>query len=150
MGLHHKNKQHGAQKQADKKAFAENRQHGSGLYVFKNALKNATLTLPKEAKDLKGNKITEIPIGGEFVGDDYFMMLVRQHECRLVSVLEEPKKENMNEEKLILDQPETVTQAGIVEQVVKKTEKKKLNEQPEEVGDVLLNDDPTSGIEILN
>ena len=58
------------------------------------------------------------------------------------------------EETLILDQPDQVTTAGKVEHVVKKpSKKKKLNETmpPEDPqnNEVLLNDAPIDGVEIL-
>jgi hypothetical protein len=53
----------------------------------------------------------------------------------------------MSEEKLILDQPDTVTDEGKVEHVVSK-KKKKLNETKstgEQQPDVLLNEGPIEG-----
>ena len=150
---HHKKKVHRIQRIADKKAQRDYAQQGKGLYVFRNIHKEASINLPKPAKDVNGKVITEVLPQGEFIGDDYFMMLVHQHECRLVRIIENPKKDGeiMQEEKLILDQPSIVKAEGVVEHVVKKPKEKKLNETPvdEPASDVLLNDDPLSGIEIL-
>jgi hypothetical protein len=61
---------------------------------------------------------------------------------------------NMSEEKLICDQPDRVTSAGTVEHVVVK-KNKKLNEQERETEggkpqpDVLIVENPLSGVEIL-
>ena len=71
-------------------------------------------------------------------------------------------EETLNEEKLILDQPERVTTEGVIEQVVKsplaannlaakngiKPAKKKLQEQKPDAG-VLLVEDPLEGVQIL-
>ena len=60
----------------------------------------------------------------------------------------------MLEQKLILDQPDRVTQEGTVESVVPQPKQKKTKNEsrtsktPEP--EVLLTEDPMSGVEILN
>ena len=61
----------------------------------------------------------------------------------------------MLEQKLILDQPDRVTNEGTVENVVQQQPKKKVKQnesrQPKPAQpDVLLNEDPMAGVEILN
>jgi hypothetical protein len=108
--------------------------------------------LPKPAAN--GQKY--VRPGDEFQGDSYFMEMVKTNQVRLVRTLITPEQERgtkMNEEKLICDQPDIVTTQGKVEHVVV-TEKKPLNEsgkkqeatsQPE----VLINEDPLAGVDIL-
>jgi hypothetical protein len=166
------------ERMTDNKARMEYYQQGKGSYVFRNH-RPSSLSLPKPAKLVTGETTKEIQGGQEFIGDDYFMSLVRTNEVRLVRTLEEPKKteapqpevlkeaveaqpakpavgkeENMNEEKLIVDQPDRVTNEGTVEQVRKPGQDKgvKLNEgqpQTDQGNDVLLNDSPIDGVEIL-
>lgn len=120
-----------------------NAMHGEGLYLFKNSL-NAELTLPRPTKS---GKRTVGP-KQEFQGDNYYMQLVQQGHLRLIKVLQTPEQERqIMEQKLILDQPDTVTTKGKVEHVVdEETPKAKLNEadnQPD--SDVLLNEGPVDG-----
>jgi len=145
------------QRMADLKARTEYYQHGEGLYVFRNKT-GGTLELPKPTPSGR----THVGADQEWQGDNYYMKLVQAHEAVLVKVLLTPdqtmamkkeKEKPMNEEKLILDQPERVTQEGTVEQVVQDEKKKKpLNETPAEgqpQGDVLINEDPMEGVDIL-
>jgi hypothetical protein len=63
----------------------------------------------------------------------------------------EERKEEMD--KLILDQPDCVTQKGKVEHVLVQPTKKPLNEvmpqDPSQPGDMLINEDPMDGVEII-
>lgn len=134
-----------------RKKKLEHHLKGEGLYVYRNASK-ADLMLPKPAAN--GQKY--VRPGDEFQGDSYFMEMVKTNQVRLVRTLITPEQERgtkMNEEKLICDQPDIVTTQGKVEHVVV-TEKKPLNEsgkkqeatsQPE----VLINEDPLAGVDIL-
>lgn len=130
---------------------------GEGHYIYRNSSKS-TLLLMKPAFD--GRK--EIPPGDTWEGDSYFIGLVKMGDARLVEQIKTPESEQnmLNEETLILDQPDTITTAGKVEHVVEedgleishkislKNKKKKINEQPTEEG-VLLTEDPLEGIQIL-
>jgi hypothetical protein len=133
----------------------ENDFKGEGLYVFRNASK-ADYMLPKPAKN--GAKV--IKPGQEFQGDSFFMELVKTNQIRLVKTLITPEQERgLMEDKLILDQPDTVTTEGKVEHVVVSPTAKPLNEQEKpccgscgcSVGskDVLINEDPMDGVDIL-
>lgn len=135
---------------------------GEGLYLYRNRNVAASLALPKPTS--KGQ--TTIPPKGEWEGDNYYMDLVRRHEAILVKEIktpeqtrkEQPKEENLMEStKLILDQPDRVTTEGTMEQVVSSgsnsKKKKKLNESPqgdEKAKEVLLVEDPLSGVQIIN
>lgn len=124
---------------------------GNGLYLYQNSNAHAELTLPRPTKS--GKRV--IAPNGSFQGDDYYMQLVRTGMLRLVEVLQTPEQEktvqqeenNMNEstEKLILDQPETVTTNGPVEHVVSNSEthEQPLHEStPQPKQPVLLNEAP--------
>lgn len=131
----------------EKKRIVEHRQHGEGLYVFRNRNAAASLELPKPARD--GRKWVEA--GGTWEGDDYFFSLIPR-EAVLVKSLSEPKKEDYKmEEKLILDQPEQVTKSGRVEHKV--LEDLPLNEESPEgeskEKERLLTEDPLAGVTII-
>jgi hypothetical protein len=131
---------------------------GNGLYVYENNTKG-TLKLPKPTASGK------IVVGPkeQFQGDSYFMSLVKPpiNMLKLIKVISQNLPEtqtlvesNMNEQKLILDQPDRVTSEGTVEQVVKQPNEKKLNDSVEKKSvtqnnEVLLTEDPVDGIEIV-
>lgn len=129
----------------------ENALKGEGLYLYRNST-NADLKLPKPTS----SGVRVVGPKKEFQGDNYYMQLVRAGLLTLVKELQSPninenvevlKEEKMSEEKLILDQPDTVTEEGKVEHVVSK-KKKKLNETKsaeEQQPDVLLNEGPIEG-----
>lgn len=126
----------------------ENALHGEGMYLYRNNT-NADLALPRPTR----SGIRSVGPGKEFQGDNYYMQLVKQGMLRLVKELQSPNQQNVNEsevkmqEKLILDQPDIVTEQGKVEHVVSKPAKK-LNETQGEEGkqpEVLLNEGPVEG-----
>lgn len=141
---HKSNRYERTQEQVARKAKAL---HGEGLYVFRN--RSGELNLPKPAKDGR-NKIGPHK---EFEGDSYFLEMVRKNELILVKTLITPEqeRENMSEQKLILDQPDKVTNEGTVEHVISNPAKQLQEQQPaqEEVKDVLLSEDPVDGVEII-
>ena len=121
---------------------------GTGHYIYQNKM-DAHLTLPKPALD--GRKV--VPPKGRFEGDSYFMQLVRPPNGLLLFI-EEIKKEDtkMEEKKLILDQPDMVTEKGTVEHVLDNTVPvQKINDSVDnkKKPDVLLNEGPMDGIEII-
>jgi len=140
--------------QANKEYYA-----GAGRYIFENNT-SGDLELPKTASN--GNKWVQK--GGQFTGDSFFLKMVPQ-ELKLVSVLVDANQENINEateSKLILDQPDTVTQSGKVEHVVKSQEDTQLNDSTENKDEhegscscetcadqMLLNEDPMDGVDII-
>jgi hypothetical protein len=122
---------------------------GDGLYLFENP-SDADLTLPRPTKA----GVRRVGPKGRFQGDSYYLGLVRSHELRLVEILQTPEAERQAmEKKLILDQPDTVTEAGRVERVLPAPKPAALSEggQGEEQPkpDVLLTEDPMSGVEII-
>jgi hypothetical protein len=128
--------------------------HGEGLYLYKNNTAG-TLILPKPTSNGK----TRVESGQEFEGDNYYMSLVQANSLRLVRELISPEQERqqkmLNEEKLILDQPPTVTNKGVVEHVAvdsqaeKQVENLQEGKPQENKNEVLLNDDPLDGVTIL-
>lgn len=141
------------EKQAAREQLRQRALAGEGKYLFQNK-PGAELFLPKPANDGR----TRIPANGTFEGDSYFFGLVRTNQIKLIKELEitpPPVEETpMLEQKLILDQPDRVTQEGTVESVVPQPKQKKTKNEsrtsktPEP--EVLLTEDPMSGVEILN
>lgn len=134
-----------------KKEYIEYHQKGDGLYLFKNKSSFASLELPKISKD--GKKWIEP--NGTWQGDNYFFKMVPK-EAILVKTISEPepsKQENkMEENKLILDQPDQVTEKGKVEHIVPNSELKLNENTPQEENETkekLLTEDPLSGVTIL-
>jgi len=141
------------EKIASKKEKIDYHQKGTGRYVYKNK-SSGTLNLPKAG--LNGEK--HVPVGGEWEGDSYFMYMVGK-EATISRILESPERkvkpakpeETMSEEKLILDQPDQVTDQGKVEHVCCDPQKQ-LNEgcpNEEDKKDVLLREDPLDGVKII-
>lgn len=141
------------EKKENQAKFLENAMGGEGLYLYQNNTK-ADLTLPRPTH----SGIRQLAPNAQFQGDNYFMQLVRAGHLRLIKELQSPAQQralneaaNMND-KLILDQPDRVTNQGKVEQVVQPTAPQKLNEsdkQPQT--DVLLNEGPVdNGFVILS
>lgn len=134
----------------ERKKHMQNVTSGNGLYLFRNNT-DSEMTLPRPTK----SGLRFVGPRKEFQGDNYYMQMVRSGLLRLVEVLQTPEQQaaaeakslnegNMNEERLILDQPDVFTEKGKVEHVVN-TQKpaKKLNEKADEQDeDVLLNESP--------
>jgi hypothetical protein len=114
--------------------------HGEGLYLYENNT-DATLTLPRPTK----SGVRVVGARKQFQGDNYYMSMVPIY-LRYIKELQSPQQERqaMNEQKLILDQPDTITHKGKVEHVVdKQSPSQKLNEQGgDDQGDILLNEGP--------
>ena len=121
---------------------------GEGLYLYENN-SDADLTLPRPTKS--GRR--EIGPREQFQGDDYYLQLVRTGNLRLIKELQSPNQEEIvtenKEEKLILDQPDTVTTEGTVENVAQPQQPCNQgdaccggqdNQQPQP--DVLINESP--------
>lgn len=122
--------------------------HGEGIYVYENRSEHADLQLPKPT--IGGKRF--IAPKEQFQGDNYFMSMVQRNELKLIRTIQEPQKEKlMNENKLILDQPDQVTAAGKIEHVVEtlKCTPKSCTTETTKRDDVLLTEDPMSGVEIL-
>lgn len=116
---------------------------GSGKFVFENNTKG-DLYLPKDRQDSarSGMNRRMVRKGERFVGDDYFMFMVKSHELRLIEEVKE-----VVAEKLITEQPPVVTHQGAVEYVQGET---KFNEQrPAVEEDVLLTEEPLGGVKVV-
>ena len=131
---------------------------GAGRYIFEN---NTTgdFQLPKPAM----NGASWLRKDAQFTGDSFFLKLVPS-DLKLISVLVDANQLNINEStesKLILDQPDTVTQSGKVEHV-ESQEDTQLNDSTENKDEhegscacetcsdqMLLNEDPMSGVDII-
>jgi len=129
---------------------------GSGLFVFENNT-NADLKLPK----ITQSGTRSIGARQRFQGDSYYLSWVGPP-LGLLKLVEEiiPKdnstkktEENrtMNENKLILDQPDIVTTKGKVEHVVSQPNQilSDSNLNGETSPEVLLNEGPLDGVEIF-
>ncbi len=122
----------------------ENDMHGEGLYLYENH-SEADMTLPRPTK----SGLRSVGPKSQFQGDNYYMQMVRNGHLRLIKELQSPEqeraaREEAMEDKLILDQPETITEHGEIEHVINaNTPVQKLHEddnQPQT--DVLLNEGP--------
>lgn len=130
-----------------KKKLIQYHQGGTGVYRFRNRSSVASLELPKTSMD--GKKW--IQPNETWEGDSYFLSMVPK-DAILVETISAPKKENNMTEKLILDQPDTVTTAGKVEHMVPQDELSLTEGNPKDeiqVKDKLLNEDPLSGVTII-
>jgi hypothetical protein len=129
---------------------------GEGVYVFENNTKG-DLQLPKPP--IKGGvrvgSMTLIPRGTRFEGDSYFLSMMRTNELRLIETLitpEEQRKLTMHQEqKLLLNQPDRVTDKGTVEQVIPAPQQTLNEGQPalKSNPEILINEDPMAGVEIV-
>jgi len=143
---------------ADKKINQKNKfirdMSGSGVFVYENNT-DADLNLPKPTST--GTRT--IGPRKRFQGDSYYLTWVGSPMNLLrfieeivpkdnpLKTLNESETNKMSDNKLILDQPETVTSQGQVEHVV-------VNESPdqdssEKKTEILLNESPIEGLEII-
>lgn len=142
---------------------------GGGVYVYQNSSKAAELTLPRPTH----SGLRKVEPGAQFQGDDYFMQMVKTGDLRLIEVLQTAEQEKaalaeesrlleestkpclpcntkgacMSEEKLIVEQPDTVTDKGTVERIVEGSSPKKKkplreSEDKKPQVDILLNESP--------
>jgi hypothetical protein len=141
----------------------KNNMTGSGIYVYENNT-DADLTLPKPT----ASGVRSVSPRNRFQGDSYYMNWVGPP-MNLLKLVEEilPKTNptntnvdpivneecNMNQKKLILDQPDTVTNQGKVEHVLvdENSAIQPINDATDSSpkADVLLNESPLDGLEII-
>lgn len=119
---------------------------GGGVYVYENSSPHAELSLPRPTR----SGVRKIGPKQQFQGDSYYMQLVRTGMLRLIEVVQSEEQEREvllaeQEQRLITDQPDRVTNKGKVENVVDKgTSKQKLHESGNQsLPDVLLNEGPS-------
>lgn len=128
---------------------------GDGEYLFCNNTRGELTLLKKPIKSPIPMNPCLIPIGQTFVGDSYFLNMMRSGEVRLIEVLKPAASERtdiMEEKKLILDQPSRFTNQGQTEHVAptdgpKPLVENKPTQQP--AVDKLITEDPLEGVEIL-
>jgi hypothetical protein len=138
------------ERKENNRAQIENALHGEGLYLYENNT-NADMTLPRPTK----SGLRAVGPREQFQGDNYYMQMVKVGHLRLIKELQSPNaneattnEENLmnspQDEKLILDQPDMVTEQGQVEHVqATPVPAQPLNEgdnQPKP--DVLINESP--------
>ncbi len=134
-------------------------QKGLGLFLFKNRNKEASLQLPKISFDGK----RWVGPNETWQGDSFFLKMIPKEAILVETLLspnEEKQKENNMEERLILDQPDQITNDGKIEHVVssqdiveinentKKRKKRNKNESNLETNK-LLTEDPIAGVTII-
>lgn len=143
-----------AEKKLERNTRLEEALHGEGVILYRNHTKS-DINLPKPANN--GQKW--IGPGKEFQGDTYFRQLVGKGGLSEVRIIIDPNaKANsermiMEEEKLMLDQPDRVTVAGTVETIIQKPKVQKINETTPQKNlkqESLIVEDPMGGVEILN
>jgi hypothetical protein len=114
---------------------------GTGSFIFVNCTKG-DFYLPRPTKS--GKRI--VKFGEEFEGDSYYMFLLKTGELRIVrEVQDETKllKETSMSEKLLTEQPPTVTHDGKVEYVVTEEDNEKKKK------DKLLSEKSLEGVKLL-
>ncbi len=123
--------------------------HGKGVYIYENKL-NSDLMLPKHTLD--GQKM--IRPKQSFRGDSYFLEMVRIGQLKLLKCIDNGEAKIMNENKLILDQPDIVKSCGKVEHVQASKPNIPLNDSNQNNKEstqekVLLTEDPAGSIEVI-
>jgi hypothetical protein len=136
-----------------KRQKRENALKGDGEYRFVN---NTRGDLTLEKPPISGKN--PVPVGQTFVGDNYFLRMMKTGDIRLVEVIKPAqceRKEIMPEQKLMLDQPSRFTNQGQTEHVVpdNKAAKPLVENQPNQpnkkAANTLITEDPLEGVEIL-
>jgi len=127
---------------------SKNESSGKGMYLYENNT-NSDLLLPRLT--LENQKL--IRPKQRFKGDSFFLELVRNKMLKLVKVIDNGEDKIMNENKLILDQPDIVKPAGKVEHVQAKNPSISLNDNVDNSQQnqekVLLTEDPVGSIQIV-
>lgn len=138
----------------------KNSMSGSGVYIYENN-SDADLSLPKPTE----SGVRVVGPRKRFQGDSYFMSWVGSpmNLLKLVEVvvpqltreqiLNQKEEAEMAENKLILDQPDTITHGGKVEYVLAEDPTVRHlhdNVDPaKKTPEVLLTEDPLDGVEII-
>lgn len=127
---------------------------GSGIYLYENNT-SGDLRLPKATESGVSKIGPKGSPSGKFQGDSYFMKWVGapMNLLKLVEVIVPQKlkgENNMNNQKLILDQPDTITTQGKIEHVVvEQPVAHKLESPVQAPKDTLITEDPLDGVEII-
>lgn len=139
-------------KQQKKQCNIDNRNNnlnGTGVYIFQN-ITSGDFMLPK--KSLEGKKMVKTK--EQFQGDSYFLKFVGppNNLLKMVRRIEETNERATNmTDKLILDQPDQITNQGKVEHVIADTQKAiiKENDANKNQDNVLITENPIDGLEII-
>ena len=127
---------------------SKNELSAKGIYLYENNT-NSDLLLPRLT--LENQKL--IRPKQRFKGDSFLLELVRNKMLKLVKVIDNGEDKIMNENKLILDQPDIVKPAGKVEHVQAKNPSISLNDNVDNSQQnqekVLLTEDPVGSIQIV-
>jgi hypothetical protein len=120
---------------------------GTGSYLYQN-ITGADLILPRATKE--GKRF--VGPREQFIGDSYFKNI---KELVCLKEIQEMSTEQPQENKLILDQPETYTDDGMVEFVEKKAPNQKpLNEnkgkKKDEGKKTLLTEQPVGSVRLIS
>lgn len=110
------------------------------LFVYKNFNRDE-VKLPEPNRE--GQYI--ISPNGEFTADSRYFSLLKLGRLKLIREVEQ---QIMPKEKLITEQPPTVTNAGVVEYVVK-DDKQQLNEGEKKKKEKVLTENPLGGVKLL-
>lgn len=124
-------------KQQLKLAKLESDMKGEGMYIFQNNT-NGDLYLPRVTNS--GRRL--VRKGEQFLGDSYYFAMLRSNELKLIKEVVQP------EQKLLTEQPPTVTNTGPVEYVQNQGQNQ-INETGKDQPDVLLTETPVDGIKII-
>lgn len=158
------NKMNRFERKANQKLKLKEALQGEGVYVYENNTRG-DLDLPKPTASGKKS----LKVGEQFQGDNYYMRYVptmlRYIRCIVPAGQPEaaaalpaaPAQQlnegtTMSEQKLILNQPDRVTNRGKVEHVVSQPQQQLNEGQPKKdapTPEVLINEDPMDGVEII-
>ena len=122
---------------------------GTGVYIFQN-ITSGEFMLPKRSLDGKASVRSK----DQFQGDSYFFKFIGPptNLLKLIKRLEETKeKVDIMTDKLILDQPDQITNQGKIEHVVADNHKAliKENDANKNEENVLITENPIDGLEII-
>lgn len=110
------------------------------LFVYKNFNRDET-RLPEPNRD--GQNV--IPPTGEFVGDSRYFPLLKTGRLKLIKEVESQMQQP---EKLMTEQPPTITRQGQVE-FVKTPDGQYLTEEERKKKEKILSEDPMNGVRLL-
>jgi hypothetical protein len=134
----------------NRKLKLQKSQSGRGLFLFKNNSRGS-LQLPKISSDGK----RWIEVNQTWEGDSFFLSMIPKEAILLKTIIspdDQEKEEKVSNEKLLLDQPDQITEEGKIEHVVS-VENKKINENKTSLkskkSKKLLTEDPVGDLTII-
>ncbi len=134
----------------NRKLKLQKSQSGRGLFLFKNNSRGS-LQLPKVSSDGK----RWIEVNQTWEGDSFFLSMIPKEAILLKTIIspdDQEEEEKVSNEKLLLDQPDQITEEGKIEHVVS-VETKKINENKTSLkskkSKKLLTEDPVGDLTII-